>query len=435
MDELTHRQSTAGFPVRTIAVDVTTGPSAGTSTRTEGERMSIGTADGNDLVLTDPHVSRYHLEIALGPNGFLVTDTGSSNGTFVGQPAIRIERAVVAPGTVLRVGDTTIRIREGEGTTVPLFAADALAGFYGRAASTRRLMAQVERAAQSQAAVLLEGESGTGKEVLARALHTIGPRAAAPFEVVDCGALVPALVASELFGHEKGAFTGADRQHIGAFERAGAGTVFLDEIGELPLGLQSSLLGALERKKYRRVGGQKELPFAARILSATHRDLRAQINANAFRLDLFYRLAVVTLKVPPLRERPEDIPLLVEHFLRDAGHTGPRAALVSDQALASLSAQSWPGNVRELRNTIEALLAMGEMPEGAPAAPINDADPFAAVVGLPYKQARDAVLRAFESRYVPHVLERAEGNIAKAARDANMDRSHLMEMMKKLGLR
>lgn len=418
--------------MRTIAVDVTSGAGAGTIARAEGDRMSIGTAEGNELVLVDPHVSRYHLEVSASPNGFLLVDTGSSNGTFVGP--VRVERAIVQPGTLVRVGSTVLRVREGEGTTVPLFGEDALAGFHGRAPATRRLMAQLQRAAQSQAAVLLEGESGTGKEVLARALHALGPRASEPFEVVDCGALVPALVASELFGHEKGAFTGADRQHIGAFERAGNGTVFLDEIGELPMGLQASLLGALERRKFRRVGGQKEIAFSARVVSATHRNLRAQINANAFRLDLFYRLAVVTLKVPPLRERPEDVPVLVEHFLREAGFTGPRASLISDQALAALAAQAWPGNVRELRNMIEALLAMGELPP-AESAPANASDPFGAVLGLAYKQARDSVLRTFEARYVPYALERAGGNIAKAARDADMDRSHLMEMMRRLGLR
>jgi DNA-binding NtrC family response regulator len=432
VEQPTRKQGAAVFTVRTVAVDVVSGDDTGRTAQADGEQLSIGAAQGNDLVLTDPHVSRYHLEVSASPSGVLLVDVGSSNGTFVGP--VRVLRAVVQPGTLVRVGDTTLRVREGGGATVPLFDEDSLAGFYGRAPATRRLMAQLQRAAQSQAPVLLEGESGTGKEVLARAIHSLGPRASAPFEVVDCGALVPALVASELFGHEKGAFTGADRQRAGAFERAGAGTVFLDEIGELPIGLQASLLGALERKKFRRVGGQKELDLPARVVSATHRDLRSQINAGAFRLDLYYRLAVVTLKVPPLRERPEDVPVLVEHFLREAGYTGPREDLVSDQALAALAAQPWPGNVRELRNTIDALLAMGELPSADVVAP-NASDPIGSALGLPYKQARDGVLRAFESRYVPHLLERAGGNIAKAAREANMDRSHLMEMMRRLGLR
>jgi DNA-binding NtrC family response regulator len=431
-DEPTQRQEIGTFPVRTIALDVVDGPDAGKAAHADGERISIGTADGNGLTLTDAHVSRYHLEIAIGANGFAITDTGSSNGTWVGN--VRVERAFVQPGTLVRVGDSTLRVREGERASVAVFAADALAGFYGRAPATRRLMAQLQRAAQSQAAVLLEGESGTGKEVLARALHTLSTRADQPFEVVDCGALVPALVASELFGHEKGAFTGADRKHLGAFERAGTGTVFLDEIGELPIGLQAALLGALERRRFRRVGSQNEIPFGGRVVSATHRDLRSQINVNAFRLDLFYRLAVVTLKVPPLRERPEDISVLVDHFLREAGYSGSRNSLISDQAMTALSAQTWPGNVRELRNMIEALLAMGEMPLTQEMPTLSE-DPFSGVLGLTYKQARDSVLRSFETRYVPHVLERAGGNIAKAARDADMDRSHLMEMMRRLGLR
>ena len=432
-DEPTRRQELAAFPVRTIVVDVVEGLDSGASASAEGESLSIGTApQGNELVLTDPHVSRYHLEVSVTPSGFLVVDTGSSNGTFIGP--MRVVRAYVPPGTVVRVGTSSLRLREGGGTTVPLYHADAIAGFYGRAPASRRLMAQIERAAPSQAPVLLEGESGTGKEVLARAIHMLGPRTSMPFEVVDCGALVPALVASELFGHEKGAFTGADKQHVGAFERAEGGTVFLDEIGELPIGLQASLLGALERRRFRRVGGQKEIAFGGRIVSATHRDLRAAINAGTFRLDLYYRIAIIALKVPPLRERPEDIPLLVEHFLREAG--APVSSLLSDAAMAMLQAQTWPGNVRELRNTIEALLAMGELPPPMPPdAGSLATDPIAASLSLTYKQAREAVLRAFEGRYVEHIVKAAGGNIAKAARDADMDRSHLMDLMRRLGLR
>ena len=428
----TERQEVTAYPVRTIALEVLAGPDAKTVARADGDRISVGTAEGNGLVLHDPHVSRYHLEIAATPNGFSIVDLSSSNGTFVGP--VRVELATVQTGTQIRVGGTTLRVGEGDGATVPLFREDVIGGFYGRAPATRRVMAQLQRAAQSQASVLLEGESGTGKEVLARALHTLGPRAGSPFEVVDCGALVPTLVASELFGHEKGAFTGADRRHVGAFERAGQGTVFLDEIGELPVALQASLLGAIERKKFRRVGGQTEVPFAARVVSATHRDLRARINSGAFRLDLFYRLAVVAIKVPPLRERTEDIPILVDHFLREAGATAPMASFVSEQSLATLAAQPWPGNVRELRNTVEALLAMGELPQGATDV-ANASDPFAAALALSYKPARDGVLRAFEARYVAHILAAAEGNIARAARDADMDRSHLMDLMRRLGLR
>src|SRR5262249_43794023 len=279
----------------------------------------------------------------------------------------------------------------------------------------RRLLLSIERAAQSDAAVLLIGESGTGKEVIARALHDLGPRAKKPFVTVDCGALSPTLVASELFGHERGAFTGADRQHIGAFERASGGTLFLDEIGELPGALQANLLGVLERRRFRRLGGKQEISVDVRIVSATHRDLRAEVNSGTFRLDLYYRLAVVVMKVPPLRERADDVPLLVEHFLRECGHDGPVGALISPAAMHALMHHHWPGNVRELRNLIEATVAMGEAPplDGGPAAPAGRAG----VADLPYKEARAQVLHDFEASYLRALLERTQGNVSQAPRE------------------
>src|SRR5262249_52464824 len=264
----------------------------------------------------------------------------------------------------------------GDEVTLELHDETQLAGVRGRSQAMRRLMSAVKRAAQSDVSVLVVGESGTGKELGARALHDLGPRANQPFVAVDCRALAPSLVASELFGHEKGAFTGADHQHVGAFERASGGTLFLDEIGELPLALQANLLGALERRKLRRLGGRTDITIDVRVVSATNCDVRSDVNAGAFRLDLYYRLAVVTLRLPPLRERAEDIDLLVEHFLREAGHDGPVSDLISDQTLKSLAAHHWPGNVRELRNMIEATLAMGEPPALEPLAAGDGGDPF-----------------------------------------------------------
>src|SRR5215470_14554505 len=349
----------AGLPIRTLAVEIVEGADAGQARMAESDTMTVGSAEGNDLVLGDATVSRYHLELQRRPDGILVADAGSLNGTFVG--AVRVERALVPPETTLRVGD-------GQNVTLELHRSEALAGLRGRAPVMRRLLLSVERAAQSDAAVLLVGESGTGKEVIARALHDLGPRAKGPFVTVDCGALSPTLVASELFGHERGAFTGADRQHLGAFERAGGGTIFLDEIGELPAALQSNLLGVLERRRFRRLGGKQEISTDVRVVSATHRDLRAEVNSGTFRLDLYYRLAVVVMKVPPLRERADDVPLLVEHFLRECGHAGPVGELISPAAMHALMHHHWPGNVRELRNLIEATVAMGEAPplDGAP---------------------------------------------------------------------
>jgi DNA-binding NtrC family response regulator len=301
----------------------------------------------------------------------------------------------------------------------------------------RRLMAQLVRAARSDVPVLLHGESGTGKELIARAVHDASGRASKPFVTVDCGVLSPGLVASELFGHEKGAFTGADKRHVGVFERAHGGTLFLDEIGELPASLQTALLGVLERRRFRRLGGTEDIATDVRIVSATHRDLRSEVNANTFRLDLFYRLAVVRLEVPALRERPDDIPVLVEHFLKQAGHTGAVESLLPTSLMASLQAHRWPGNVRELRNYVEALVAMGEplpleaQQQGAAAAPEAPRAPMESS----YKEARQAVLEAFEVRFLQALMERTGGNVSQAAREARMDRSYLIELLQRHGLR
>jgi DNA-binding NtrC family response regulator len=421
-----HGEVGLGIPVRALRVDIIEGPDTGTSHVSAGNTLTIGTADGNDLVVTDDTVSRFHLELSRGRGGVRVVDCGSTNGIHAN--GVALETGTVAAGSVLQIGKTKLRVGDGDKRILELHAGDALAGLRGRSPAMRLVMSRIERAAASDVSVLVVGESGTGKELVARGLHDLGRRAAGPFVAVDCAALAPALVATELFGHERGAFTGADRQHIGAFERAHGGTLFLDEIGELPPALQASLLGALERRKIRRVGGSSDIAIDVRVASATHRDLRAEVNSGAFRLDLYYRIAVVTLTLPPLRDRPDDLELLVGHFLREAGHTGPADAVFSPAATAALAAHRWPGNVRELRNLVEATLAMGELPPLDTTA-AADTDVFARVLGLGYRDARQHVLQEFEARYLAALLERAEGNVSRAARAAGMDRSHLLELL------
>jgi DNA-binding NtrC family response regulator len=346
---------------------------------------------------------------------------------------VRIERATLPPGATLRVGDTTLRVDTSAPVAVEVHGDDSLGGVIGRSPVMRRLLAQVAKAANSDVSVLVTGESGTGKELIARALHDLGGRSKGPFVTVDCGSLPPTLIASELFGHERGAFTGADRQHIGAFEAADGGTLFLDEIGELQPAVQSTLLGVLERRRVKRLGSRSETPVDVRVVAATHRDLRSEVNRGTFRLDLFYRLAVVTLTVPALRERPEDVPLLVEYFLRDAGSERPMSELFSPQALEALSKFHFAGNVRELRNIVEAALAMGEAPSlHAPAATGGSGgSSFATDLTLPYKEARGALLDEFERQYVAELLARAGGNVSAAARLGQMTRSHLNELLAK----
>jgi DNA-binding NtrC family response regulator len=328
--------------------------------------------------------------------------------------------------------------------TVPAPHAGArseLAGMLAVSPQMLRLFADIERIAVTPASVLIVGESGTGKERVAQALHSRSSRAGSPLVTIDCGALSSSLLASELFGHERGAFTGADRQHKGAFERAEDGTVFLDEIGELPGADQSSLLGVLERRRFRRVGGSAELDLGARVIAATNRDLRAEVNNGRFRQDLYHRLAVVVLRLAPLRERRQDIPLLVEHFARDLGAAGSIEQLFGAEQLARWQKHPWPGNVRELRNAVEAALVVGPelhaeslgrelapAPEGLARAGSDEPLP-------PYKDQRAAVVREFERAYLTRLMAQATGNVSYAARIAKMDRSHLIDLLHRHGLK
>ena len=430
--EATIRHGATRMPVRGILVEVESGTNAGQ--RATGDDLTIGSAEGSSLRLADPAVSRFHAELRPAPGGIAVIDHDSTNGTFLG--GVRIERAIVPPGSVLRVGDTTLRVSEAAPLQVEIHGGDSLGGVVGRSPAMRRLMAQVAKAAASDVSILVTGETGTGKELVARALHDLGPRRDRPFVTVDCGSLPPTLIASELFGHERGAFTGAERVHVGAFEAAQGGTVFLDEIGELQPAVQATLLGVLERRRVRRLGSRNELPIDVRVVAATHRDLRAEVNRGGFRLDLFYRLAVVTLTMPALRDRPDDIPLLVEHFLRDAGWEQPVASLISPQAMAALASYHFAGNVRELRNLVEAAIAMGEAPAvGAAVAertrPPADHASFTTDLAAPYKDARAQLLGEFEGRYLDALLARAGGNVSQAARLAQLARSHLSELIAK----
>ncbi len=426
----------AWFRVRTLRVETTErGPAEPDSPTAEGETVTVGTAPGNDLQLSDPTVSRFHLELSAGAGGVLVVDRGSTNGTWIG--SVRVDRAVVPPGTSLRIGRTALRALEGDGAVIELPTTEVLAGMVGSSTPMRRLYGRIEQLAKASTAVLIQGESGTGKELAARALHDLGPRARMPFVTFDCGALAPSLVTSELFGHEAGAFTGAQRRHIGAFERAHGGTLFLDEVGELPLSLQTNLLGVIERRRFRRLGGSQEIGIDVRVISATNRDLMGAVNAGLFRLDLFYRIAVVVLTLPALRERVDDLLLLIEHFARECGEDGPIGEIFPADVLEELRRHRWPGNIRELRNLVEATLATGETTRPTPlgGGGSSPPDPIGAVLDMDYKQARGAILCQFEARFLKHILERTGGNVARAAREAKMDRSHLIALLRRHEMR
>jgi DNA-binding NtrC family response regulator len=416
--------------VSSLRVEVIDGPDRGLHA-VGGDALSVGTAKDNTLAIGDFTVSRYHLEASPHPGGVLVVDLGSTNGTYIG--AVRIERAIVPPGTAITLGGTTIRFDDAVKRTItPATEVQHHAGMIARSPQLVKLFIDIDRIAASPTSVLIVGESGTGKERVAEALHTQSGRTG-PLVTIDCGALTSALLASELFGHERGAFTGADRTHVGAFERASGGTVFLDEIGELPAGDQSSLLGVLERRRFRRVGGSQEIEIDARVIAATNRDLRAEVNNNRFRHDLYHRLAVVVLRLPPLRERREDIMPLVEHFARDLGANDPVESVFGAETIARWLRHPWPGNVRELRNAVEAALVVGPhafSDHALESATVTRDGPL-----LPYKDARAAIVRDFEHDYLTRLLADAHGNVSQAARAAKMDRSHLIDLLHRHGLK
>ncbi len=429
-------------PVRSLVVEVIRGEDRGRRIQATSDRISVGSAGANDLVLADTTVSRYHCELHHLGDRIQVVDLGSTNGTLLGTAAL--ERATVAPGTVLTVGHSELRVLDGDPVELDVHEADRMGDLVGRSAEIRSLMASVEKAGRANISILILGETGVGKELVARAVHDASVRRGGPFEIVDCGALAPTLVASELFGHEKGAFTGATEAHAGAFERADGGTLFLDEIGELPPSLQTALLGALERGAFRRVGGKTQQNVDVRVLCATHRELRTEVNAGRFREDLFYRIGVVTLRIPPLRDRVDDIPLLVEHFLRSAGHDGPVEAVIPKAGMERLRTHRWPGNVRELRNFVEATLAMGQAPTLPVAAPVELPEDEAQqllsssiqeLLALDYKTSRARVLSDFERLYLTVLLERSGQNVSRAARLSKIHRSYLNEMLKRHHLR
>jgi DNA-binding NtrC family response regulator len=431
----TLRQESKGLPLRGFSVEVVKGPDQGRSFVAKSETITIGSAEGNDLVLSDETVSRYHLELQSRGDRIFAIDHGSTNGTsFAGA---LIERAAIPAGSVLALGRSKVRVDEAASLNLEVHDRDRLGGLLGRSSEMRSLMAKIARAGQSDISVLLLGETGTGKELIAHAIHGASKRRSGPFETVDCGSLLPTLIASELFGHEKGAFTGADQQHIGAFERAHGGTLFLDEVGELPPALQTALLGALERRSFRRLGGQKPISVDVRVVSATNRDLRSEVNAGSFRQDLYFRIGVVLLRIPPLRERAGDVPLLIDHFLGEAGFDGDRSEIIPDEVLESLEKHHWPGNVRELRNFTEAALAMGEPPvlegQGAPKKPQGEARSDPSLV--PYSEARAEVLKSFELEYLKALMERTRWNVSLAAREAKMNRQHLINMLKRNGVK
>jgi two-component system response regulator GlrR len=424
--------------VQRVRLRVETGPDAGSEVSSRGTRIVIGGDESADLTLRDPAVSRFHCDVVVAGNRVRIRDLGSRNGTTV--DGVTVTDAMLHPGAVLSLGRSRVRVDlGGDVVRVPLSEGHRFGVMVGRSTPMRAVFSLLERAAASSATVLLTGETGTGKEAAAESLHLASPRRDGPFIVVDCGAIPPNLLEAELFGHEKGAFTGATSARMGAFEAASGGTIFLDEIGELAADLQPKLLRALERREVKRIGANAHTTVDVRVVAATHRDLRAEVNAKQFRADLYYRLAVVEVTLPPLRERADDLALVIEHLLAHATEA-QRTELMAPAFVAHLAEHRWPGNVRELRNYLERCVALGvelaRVPaatgatgtESAGAAEIIDAS-------TPLRVAREAATRRFEREYLADLLRRHGDNLTAAARAAAVDRAHLYRLLWKHGLR
>jgi len=405
--------------IRQFEVAAVDGPDRGARVVSQSDELSIGTAEGNDLRLTDPAVSRHHCALRAGERGLHLVDLGSRNGTFLGD--VGVFACLVRSGGRVRVGKSTLAVRVLDGEIEqPIAVSDRLGPILGGSVAMRRLYPLIEQFGQSPATVLVHGETGTGKELIAEAIHRASDRRDGPFVIVDCSALAHDLAESELFGHERGSYTGAHTSRVGAFESATGGTVFLDEIGELSPVLQPLLLRVLEGRTIRRIGSNRQHPVDVRVIAASHRDLRSEVNEKRFRADLFYRLNVLRIAVPALRERAGDVELLARHFWR---MFRPDSELPLS-LLPALAGRSWPGNVRELRNAIERSAHLTAGTDGSLVAP----DP------LSYQKAKELATAAWERAWIDQLLGASGGNLSLAARTARMGRSHLRMLARRHGL-
>ncbi|HHU15133.1 MAG: sigma 54-interacting transcriptional regulator [Kiritimatiellae bacterium] len=432
------------FRVRRTKLLVISGPLQGREFVLNRDTFTIGSGNHNDLIIEDSTVSKRHCEIVVEQSGYLIRDRDSTNGTFV--QGVRVSSAHLAPGSEIQLGKTRIVFCPlQEAADIPLSRNEAFGAMLGRSVPMRRIFYLAETYSPADVTVMITGETGTGKEILAEEIHNHSSRRDKPFIVIDCAAISKELIESELFGHVKGAFTGANADRQGAFELADGGTVFLDEIGDLSPDLQPKLLRVLEKREIKRVGCNKVRKIDVRIISATNRNLANEVNEGRFREDLYYRLSVVHLELPPLRRRREDVPLLVKKFLTDLhGEDAINQLADFDSTMDVLKRHEWPGNVRELRNLIElafyserrpvdlsAFLSLGSLRAGR-----RSAEPEVNfVTDRPFKDAKNDLIEEFERTYLNDLLARNKQNISRSAREAGIERAYLQRLIRKYGMR
>ena len=428
--------------VRRCRLEVVAGADTGKVIELAQNAIQVGRV-GADLNLNDAKVSGLHCELRLQPDGYRLKDLGSTNGTYV--KGVRVIDAFIAPGATIQIGKSAIAFTPlDEAVAMPLWSEARLHNLVGGSAAMRHLFELINRFAQSDATVLIQGETGSGKELIAQAIHRESNRAARPFIAVDCGAIPEALLESELFGHEKGAFTGADRKRVGQFQLAEGGTLFLDEIGNLPATLHAKLLRALESREIAPVGGTRKTALDIRFVAATNVDLRDRVRDGRFREDLYFRLAQYTVSLPALRERAGDIPHLARRFQAEACREMRRPVVdIAPDALALLQRQAWPGNVRELRNVVRQAvlhaqnmvvsadlirLVMREPPDRA-GAPGGDA------AARPLREVAEQAVRDAETAAIRAALRAAGGNKAAAAKALQTDYKTLHLKLQRYGIK
>ncbi|MBN1204575.1 MAG: sigma 54-interacting transcriptional regulator [Myxococcaceae bacterium] len=425
-------QPAEGPRVRRFKLSVLDGDDAGKTYESREDACTIGQHELNQLRLADATVSRFHCEITMTPKGARIRDLESLNGIYV--DGLQVNDGYLRGGSLIRLGRVTLRFDFSlESNRLEISENTRFGSLRGSSASMRSCFAMLERAAASDATVLLLGETGTGKSRAARSVHAASARRSRPFLTVDCGSLPANLLETELFGHERGAFSGAQQRRIGIFEEANGGTVFIDEIGELPLELQPKLLRALDAKEIRRVGSNQYVPVNVRLIAATHRDLRTEVNSGRFRPDLFFRLAVVCVMLPPLRAHAEDISFVVEGLL-DELKAPPDVVqrVCTPEFVERLRQAAWPGNVRELRNYLERCLVFERELELSPADPTTDEGGELIIdASVPYADAKRKAIEAFERGYVQKLLELHNGNVTAAAQAAEIDRVSLHRIMRR----
>ena len=402
------------------------GPDRGQSANLGEGVLLIGTAEDCDLTLADPTVSRRHAEISRTAEGFLLQDLDSTNGTFV--DGVRVDRAYLKDSAMVSLGKTSISFGLSEETLIPTPSAKKQFGeMVGKSREIRESFSLLKRLSGSDVTVLLEGHTGTGKELAARAIHESSPRSSRPFVVFDCSTVPSELMESELFGHEKGAYTGAGDARKGAVELADTGTLFIDEIGELPLTLQPKLLRLLDRREYRRIGGSGLAKADIRFVAATNRNLENLVSKGQFRQDLFYRVCAAKVRLPTLRERTSDITYLAMHFLEEISSTSRRTYKLSPSAAELMEGYAWPGNVRELKNVLQTAAAL------ASSGTINDTD----LSLVPAAGTDDGLgsIKEAEADSIRKALKTTGGNKRKAARLLGIAPSTLYSKIKKYNIK